>query len=101
MRAIGRLDSTLSGLVSAGSFRGAIRVERGGSVLLDAVYGSDGAGTVLTPGTAFQIASISKTFTAASVLLLHDRGRLSLDDTPAPWVVGRRPPGVTSRSASC
>ena len=66
-------------------------MERAGSVLLDAAYGSDAAGTVLTPGTAFQIASISKTFTAACVLLVLDRGRLSFDDTPASWVVGAPP----------
>ena len=88
MQAADRLDSTLSDLVSAGRFRGAVRIERGGSVLLDAAYGSDAASTILTPRTAFQIASISKTFTAASVLLLHDRGRLSLEDTPASWIAG-------------
>ena len=38
-----------------------------------------------TPATRFQIASVSKQFTAAAVLLLAERGRLSLDDR-----IGRR-----------
>ena len=103
MQTADRLDSTLSELVSAGRFRGAVRIERGGSVLLDAAYGSDAASTILTPRTAFQIASISKTFTAASVLLLHDRGRLSLEDTPASWIAGAPLTwgDTTSRSATC
>lgn len=38
------------------------------------------AKTPCTPQTNFRMASVSKQFTAAAVLLLVDRGRLSLDD---------------------
>ena len=75
-----RLDATLAELAATGRFRGAVRVESGGSTLLDAAFGADGAGTPLTTGTAFQIASISKSFTAACVLRLVADGRLSLED---------------------
>ncbi len=34
----------------------------------------------ITPHTLFELASVSKTFTATSVLILYDRGKLSLDD---------------------
>src|SRR4051794_9724315 len=34
-----------------------------------------------TPGTNFRIASVSKQFTATAVMLLVDRGKLSLDDS--------------------
>jgi CubicO group peptidase (beta-lactamase class C family) len=71
-----RFDSTLS----TGGFRGAVRIEFGGSTLLDAAYGADGAGTVLTTDTAFQLCSISKSFTAACVLRLLEGGLLSLND---------------------
>ena len=37
----------------------------------------------LAPDTPFAIASVSKTFVAADVLLLVDEGRLALDDAPA------------------
>ena len=59
-----RLGVRMTDLAAAGRFRGALHIERGDSVLVDAAYGTDGAGTALAPGTAFQIASISKSFTA-------------------------------------
>lgn len=34
----------------------------------------------ITPQTRFELASISKTMTATAVLLLHDRGKLDIDD---------------------
>jgi CubicO group peptidase (beta-lactamase class C family) len=37
-------------------------------------------GSPITPRTVFDVASVSKQFTAASVLLLAERGRLALDD---------------------
>ena len=36
--------------------------------------------TPITPSTVFEIASVSKQFTAAAILLLRDAGRLELDD---------------------
>ena len=80
MDAAAVLDSALADLASKGRFRGAARIDESGSVLLDRAYGEDGAGVPLTTGTAFQVASISKSFTAACVLRLVEDGRLSLDD---------------------
>jgi CubicO group peptidase (beta-lactamase class C family) len=42
-------------------------------------------GLACTPETRFQIASVSKHFTAAAVLLLADRSRLQLDDPVSRW----------------
>jgi D-alanyl-D-alanine carboxypeptidase len=42
------------------------------------------AGVPVTPGTAFALASISKTFTAAAALALVEDGSLGLDDPVAP-----------------
>jgi CubicO group peptidase (beta-lactamase class C family) len=36
--------------------------------------------TPVTPRTLFELASVSKTFTTTAVLILYERGRLSLDD---------------------
>jgi peptidoglycan/LPS O-acetylase OafA/YrhL/CubicO group peptidase (beta-lactamase class C family) len=41
--------------------------------------------TPMTPETEVRIASISKVFTAATVMLLVEEGQLSLDDTLATW----------------
>jgi CubicO group peptidase (beta-lactamase class C family) len=40
----------------------------------------------LTPATTFDIASVSKQFTATAVLLLAQEGRLALDDPLSRWV---------------
>ena len=39
-----------------------------------------------TPGTAYRIASISKTFTAHALLQLRDAGKLQLDDPVSKWI---------------
>jgi len=43
-------------------------------------------GRALTPTTTFDIASVSKQFTATAVLLLAQEGRLALDDPVSRWV---------------
>ena len=45
-------------------------------------------GAEITRDTAFDIASVSKQFTATAILLLADDGKLSLDDTLASHVTG-------------
>ncbi len=44
------------------------------------------AGTAVTPQTHFRLASVSKQFTAAAILLLAQEGRLSLDDPATRWL---------------
>lgn len=76
------VDGYLQPLMEAGGFSGAVLLARGGQVLLCKGYGLANAelGVLNTPRTKFQIASISKSFTAAAVLLLEERGRLALND---------------------
>lgn len=49
------------------------------------------AGVALSPRHRFQIASISKQFTAAATLLLADAGKLSVTDRLVTWVEGCPP----------
>ena len=44
------------------------------------------AGTLTTPDTSYEIASITKTFVATLVLLLAQDGKLSLEDTIGKWL---------------
>jgi CubicO group peptidase (beta-lactamase class C family) len=60
--------------------QGAVLTMRGDDVLAD----DRSAGC--TPGTRFQLASVSKQFTAAAVLMLAERGRLSVDDRIGRWI---------------
>ncbi|WP_133477747.1 serine hydrolase domain-containing protein [Cognatilysobacter segetis] len=44
------------------------------------------AGAATTPRTNYRLASVSKQFTAAAILLLAERGRLRLDDRVRAWL---------------
>lgn len=63
---------------------------RGGVIVAEQAGGlaDQGLGLACTLGTRFQIASVSKHFTAAAVLLLASRSRLSLDDPVSRWFGG-------------
>lgn len=60
----------------------AIWVHQPGRLRLQKGYGLANLKTVrpITPRTNFELASLSKTITATAVLILHDRGKLSIDD---------------------
>ena len=65
-----------------------------GQTVFSAGYGMADldAGVRIDPHTRFDIASVSKSFTAATVLLLADRGVISLDDSIRVWLP-ELPPG--------
>ena len=60
----------------------ALGVYRGGQIVYQRGYGMEDLNedVHITPGTVFHVASMSKQFTAASVVLLAQQGKLSLDD---------------------
>jgi CubicO group peptidase (beta-lactamase class C family) len=63
-------------------------ISRNGTVLYERGYGMANLdlAVAITPATVFDAASISKQFTAISILLLAQRGRLSLDDDVGKYV---------------
>ena len=77
------------------TFMGTVLVARGTDVILSKGYGSANLEWDIpnTPATKFRLGSITKQFTAASILLLEERGKLKLDDpikkylpdAPAAW----------------
>ena len=68
----------------------ALAVTHRGKVVLDAAFGhADLArGLALTPRHRFRVASHSKSFTAAGILKLRERGKLRLDDAIGSHVGG-------------
>jgi CubicO group peptidase (beta-lactamase class C family) len=66
----------------------AVGVARDGRLVFAKGYGSADLehDTPITPSTPFYIASVSKQFTAMSIVLLAQDGRLSLDDSIRQWV---------------
>jgi CubicO group peptidase (beta-lactamase class C family) len=90
-----RMDDAVQGYVRDQSFMGAVLVARGSDAILSKGYGSANLEWDVpnTPATKFRLGSITKQFTAASILLLEERGKLKLDDpikkyvpeAPAAW----------------
>ena len=74
---------------------GTVLVARGQEVLYSKGYGSANLEWDVpnTPNTKFRLGSVTKQFTAASILLLEERGKLNVDDpvkkympdAPAAW----------------
>lgn len=77
------LDSYLTEIVNAGWFQGTVLVARDGKVILSKGYGmADAAhGTPNSAQTRFRLASVTKQFTAAAIMILQARGQLNIQDT--------------------
>jgi CubicO group peptidase (beta-lactamase class C family) len=73
-----RLVTRLEALAADRRFSGELRISRGGQLIVQRGFG----GVTVTPGQpgVYAAGSITKTFTAAGVLLLAQQGRLGLDD---------------------
>ncbi|WP_167072477.1 serine hydrolase domain-containing protein [Sphingomonas vulcanisoli] len=77
------------GLAATETPAAAIAIVRGGQIVFAKTYGKPSATMAAgTPDTPFQIASNSKQFTAAAMLLLADEHKLSLDDTVGKYLSG-------------
>jgi D-alanyl-D-alanine carboxypeptidase len=70
-----------------------IVVTRGNETLVERAWGfaDVSRGRKAEPSTTYQVASLSKQFTAALVLKLVDRGKLSLSDTLGRFFTGLKP----------
>jgi len=80
-----------STLADTGVPSASIAVVQGGKIVYTKAYGKQSdAIPVARTDVPYQIASISKQFTAAAILLLEDQGKLSLDDPVSKYV-----PGIT------
>src|SRR6185369_975733 len=90
-----RMDDVVQSYVRDKTFMGAVLVARGSDVILSKGYGAANLEWDIAngPTTKFRLGSITKQFTAASILLLEERGKLKLDDpikthmpdAPAAW----------------
>lgn len=78
-----RFDEYMSTAVKLGRFNGYVLIARDGKVVFGKGYGMANFEEDIpnTPQTKFRLASVTKTFTAAAVMLLQERGKLSLADS--------------------
>ncbi|PYP85698.1 MAG: serine hydrolase [Candidatus Angelobacter sp. Gp1-AA117] len=90
-----RMEQIIQSYLADHAFMGSVLVARGGKTLLDKGYGFANLEWQVpnTSTTKFRLGSITKQFTAASILLLEERGKLKTDDlvkkhipdAPAAW----------------
>jgi CubicO group peptidase (beta-lactamase class C family) len=91
---VARMEQLIKAYVPS-RFMGSVLVAQNGKVLLDKGYGFANLEWEVpnTPTTKFRLGSITKQFTAASILLLEERGKLKVEDpvkkympnAPAAW----------------
>ncbi|MFH1940981.1 MAG: serine hydrolase domain-containing protein [bacterium] len=77
-----KVDAYVKPYIDAGGFGGSILIARGDKILLSKGYGMANVEFSVpnSPKTKFQIASLSKTFTASAIMMLQERGGLSIND---------------------
>ncbi len=85
-----RLETLVDKAVTQDHFSGAVLVAKGDQVLLDKGYGSANLEWNIpnSPNTKFRLGSVTKQFTAASVLLLQERGKLAVADPVSKYLSG-------------
>ncbi len=76
------MDQVVQSYVTDHKFMGSVLVARGSDVVFSKGYGSANLewNVPNTPSTKFRLGSITKQFTAASILLLEERGKLKVTD---------------------
>lgn len=77
-----RMDEIVQSYVTGKQFMGSVLVARDGQMLLDKGYGAANLEWQIpdSPQAKFRLGSMTKQFTAASILLLEERGKLKTDD---------------------
>lgn len=77
-----KIDEYLQPYLTAKTFSGAVLIAQGGKVLFEKGYGMANYELDMpnTPKSRFHLASISKTFTSAAIMILQERGKLSPED---------------------
>ena len=91
------IDNIVQGKIRSGDFSGVILIGQKNSIIYEQAYGlANIADSVpITDTTAFQLASVSKQFTAVAILQLYERGKLQLNDCVADYLPGFPYPDIT------
>lgn len=85
---IQRLDSLYSAFYKENKFHGNVLVAENGEVIYQKSlgYAKISDKTPLNLETKFELASVSKQFTAAAIYLLHKEGKINLDDAISKYI---------------
>ena len=93
------IDKYLDACAARGEFNGVVLVARKGEVQYHRAFGkaSIDGGVPLRRDSVFRLASVAKAFTAVSILMLREEGKLSLDDDVRKYVPTLPYSGATIR----
>jgi CubicO group peptidase (beta-lactamase class C family) len=93
------IDKYLDACAARGEFNGVVLVARKGKVQYHRALGkaSIDGGVPLRRDSVFRLASVAKAFTAVSILMLREEGKLSLDDDVRKYVPTLPYAGATIR----
>jgi len=82
------LDEYLQAAAGQQRFSGTVLIARDGSLLLDKGYGKANLelDVANTPKIKFRLGSITKQFTATAILLLQEKGQLTVDDAVCKYI---------------
>lgn len=94
---IAAIDSIVERKCRSGNFSGVVLIGQKDSVLYERAcgYANIKEKLPITDTTAFQLASVSKQFTAVAILQLYERGKLRLTDSVAKYLPGFPYPDIT------
>jgi CubicO group peptidase (beta-lactamase class C family) len=85
-----KIEKLVNKLYEEDGFNGCILVAEGGETIFSGAYGYAELDSeqLLTEQTMFDVASLSKTFTAMAVMILQERRDLNIDDTVDTYLTG-------------
>ena len=94
-----RIDSLMTALHERGQFNGAIIVAVAGKTIYRSAFGETLTNKPFAPTTQSNIASLSKGFTAMTVMMLAEQGKLRYDDPIIKYLpqLGKFSNGITIR----
>lgn len=83
-----KIERYMQSAVATEHFSGSILIARNGRAIISKGYGSANyeLNVPNTPQTVFRIGSNTKQFTAMSIMMLHERGRLNVGDSVCKYV---------------
>jgi CubicO group peptidase (beta-lactamase class C family) len=83
-----KITAYLAPVVASGDFNGVVVVAKGDVIVVSRSFGKADwdLNVPLSVGSRFRIASITKTFTAAAIAILAERGKLSLSDSLSKYI---------------
>jgi CubicO group peptidase (beta-lactamase class C family) len=96
---IASIDSVMNSVVDTARFNGNVLVARNGEIVYQKSFGASNFYTseMLNDSSVFELASVSKAFTAMAIMMLKEKGKLSYEDDVRRYIPELPYEGMTIR----